>query len=65
MSFWQTGHSVLSLLGRRKTETLGGLGRVSSALVSSGVTGVETWTRHYEHDDDDDDHDDDEIFKRP
>jgi hypothetical protein len=34
MSFKQTGHSVLSLLvlGLVKTETLGGLGRVSSAL---------------------------------
>ena len=50
MSFWQTGHSVLSLLvlGRRKTETLGGLGRVSSVLVSSGLGPDLDKARHYE-----------------
>ena len=66
--FWQTGHSVLSLLvlGRRKTETLGGLGKVSSELVSSDLARDLDKTRHYEHhdcdddDDDDDDNDDDD-----
>ena len=50
MSFWQTRHSVLSLLvlGRRKTETLGGLGRVSSVLVSSGLGPDLDKSRHYE-----------------
>ena len=57
-----TCHSVLSLLSRRKTETLGGVGIVFSAVssvVSSGLGQDLDKPRQYD-DDDDHDHDHDE-----
>ena len=62
MSFSQTGHSVLSLLvlGLVKTETLGGLGSVSSALVASDLArDLDVRQDHCDDDDDDDDDNDD------
>ena len=63
MSFSQTGHSVLSLLvlGLVKTETLGGLGSVSSALVASDLArDLDVRQDHCDDDDDDDDDNDDD-----